>query len=328
MMEMDISVKTDHFDGPFGLLLHLIQKEEMSIRDLEINGITQQYLDYLAKMQEINFDAAGDYLYMAATLVLLKSKHCVTEEEVQSLLGEDLQMDSPITSKAELIRRLEELQHFQKMGERLWQLPKRGEDIFCKPKVNRKSIVDNMLSPMDLQEIILSMMDLIQKERKKYKVVKRDRLSIREKLQFLKTLLRVGKQTSFFDIMKDESISEEDKKSRGNTVITFISLLEMARLRRIKLFQNESFSNIYVDVIKDLADFNVDVADGFEEADNTRPVEEVLAEEKQAEQSKQPQVFEEDNQKEDDETQTQEVPGIDNILSAKINDNPATDVVQ
>ena len=279
MMEMDISVKTDHFDGPLGLLLHLIQKEEMSIRDLEINDITQQYLDYLARMQEIDFDAAGDFLHMAASLVLLKSSYCVTEEEVQQLTGDD-QAQVAVTSKADLIRRLEELQRFQKMGSQLWQLERRGEDIFCKPKINRKSIVDNMLSPMDLNELTLSMMELLQKQRKKYKVVKRDRLSIKEKLEFLKKILILHERTSLSEVLEKDKMANPDvypegasddakcAVRRGNRVVTFISLLEMARLRRVRLSQGKAFSDIYIDVTKDLTDFNVDVANGFEDEDS------------------------------------------------------------
>ena len=73
MTENDILVKVDRFDGPLALLLHLVQKEEMRIQELELNTITNQYLDYLQKMQDLNFDLAGEYLYMAATLLFLKS---------------------------------------------------------------------------------------------------------------------------------------------------------------------------------------------------------------------------------------------------------------
>lgn len=78
MLDTTIKVKTDCFDGPLALLLMLIQKEQMSVKELDLTKITKQYLDYLANMKELNFDIAGDYLYLAATLVLLKSKNCVT----------------------------------------------------------------------------------------------------------------------------------------------------------------------------------------------------------------------------------------------------------
>ena len=74
MIETNIQVRLDKFDGPLGLLLHLIQREEMSIKELDINKITLQYLDYLQKLQDVNFDVAGEYLYLAASLLFIKSK--------------------------------------------------------------------------------------------------------------------------------------------------------------------------------------------------------------------------------------------------------------
>ena len=72
MLDTTIQVKTDHFDGPLALLLLLIEKEEMNIRELDLTKITKQYLDYLSQMRDLNFDVAGDYLFLAATLLLLK----------------------------------------------------------------------------------------------------------------------------------------------------------------------------------------------------------------------------------------------------------------
>ena len=127
MLDTTIQVKTDHFDGPLGLLLLLVQKEEMNIRDLELTTITKQYLTYLSQMRDLNFDVAGDYLYLAATLLLLKSKTCITEEELNNLqAGNQISDELNITSQAELIKRLEELQHFQRMGEKLWPFPRKG----------------------------------------------------------------------------------------------------------------------------------------------------------------------------------------------------------
>jgi segregation and condensation protein A len=261
MLDTTIQVKTDNFDGPLGLLLLLVQKEEMSVKDLDLTKITSQYLGYLSEMRDLNFDVAGDYLYLAATLLLLKSKNCVTEEEQERLKdqlsdGEGLN----ITTSAELIRRLEELQHFQKMGEKLWALEKRDEDIFVKPKVNRKAIVNSILTPMDLEKLTMAMMDFMFRERRKYTVVKRDRLSIKEKLVFLRSHLEKGQKTTLGDLLENDGGENVDNK-----VITFISLLELARLQRLEVFQNEAMGSIYVDVVKSLKDFDVTQADGFED---------------------------------------------------------------
>ena len=273
MLDTTIQVKTDHFDGPLGLLLLLVQKEEMDIRKLNLTKITQQYLTYLSQMRDLNFDVAGDYLYLAATLLLLKSKTAITEEEVNRL-KENADSDLNITSEAELIRRLEELQHFQKMGEKLWGLPKKGHEIFVKPKINRKAIVNSILVPMELEKLTEAMVDFIIKEKRKYTVVRRDKLSIKEKLQFLKSRLKEGEKTDFETLLEADGGMNVD-----NMVITFISLLELARLKRLTIFQNEGFGPIYVNVVKSLEDFDVESANGFDEEEgNSTPSEEELKE--------------------------------------------------
>lgn len=265
MIETSIQVKLDRFDGPLGLLLHLIQKEEMSIKDLDINKITQQYLGYLKKLQDVNFDIAGEYLYLAASLLYIKSKTVAEDEEEKVRLAnpEDLE----ITTKTQLIQKLEELAKFQKLGESLLLLPKRDEDIFVKPKVDRKAIQNSILTPMSLEALNEVMIDFMRREKRKYTVVKRDRLSIKEKLKELKSNLEVGNKTTM-----DKLINWD--KGKDEVVITFISLLELARLKKLEIFQNEPDGSIYVDVVDSLDSFDVETADGFEPEDEQESVSE------------------------------------------------------
>ncbi len=281
MLDTAIKVKTDQFDGPLGLLLMLIQKEEMNIRDLDITIITKQYLDYIAKMDELNFDVAGDYLYLAATLLLLKSTSCITEEEEKHLKDFSGENDFNIPSQSELVRRLEELRHFQKIGEKLWELPKTGHEIFLKPKVDRKAVINSILLPMDLEKLTLSMIDLIRREKRKYTVVKRERLTIKEKLNFLKEFLQEGQQLTL-----NELVSSHGKEGTDNIVITFISILELARLKMIKIFQTEAGKTVYVEVLQNLDCFDVNAADGFDEenANLEEPIEAINHEQNKLEQ--------------------------------------------
>lgn len=272
MAETEILVKIDRFDGPLALLLHLIQKEEMRIQELELNTITQQYLDYLQKMQDLNFDVAGEYLYMAACLLYLKSQTVADESENESVLkiaADELGIE--ITSKGDLIKRLEELERFQRLGQRLWALPKKGHEIFVKPKIDRKAIENSILTPIDLQQLTESMMDLIRREKRKYTVVKRDRLSIKEKLLRLKSMLVVGETAIFDNLLNPEETGIVDK------VITFISLLELARLKKLQIFQNEDRGTIYVEVKEDLDNFDVNTADGFDPEEDAKNKAELAA---------------------------------------------------
>jgi segregation and condensation protein A len=267
MTENEILVKVDRFDGPLALLLHLVQKEEMRIEELELNTITNQYLEYLQKMQDLNFDVAGEYLFMAATLLYLKSQTIADESQNQNMIKIQAgEMGLEIQTRGELIKRLEELERFQQLGQRLWGLPKKGHEIFVKPKVDRKAIENSILTPIDLQQLTETMMDLIRREKKKYAVVKRDRLSIKEKLVRLKSLLKEGETTQFDKLLDENETGIIDK------VITFISLLELARLKKLQIFQNEDKGNIYIEVKESLDSFDPETANGFDPEGETNAV--------------------------------------------------------
>ncbi len=265
MTENEILVKVDRFDGPLALLLHLVQKEEMRIQELELNTITNQYLEYLQKMQDLNFDVAGEYLFMAATLLYLKSQTVADESQDQNMIkitaGE---MGLEIQTRGDLIKRLEELERYQRLGQRLWGLDKKGHEIFVKAKIDRKAIENSILTPLDLQQLTETMMDLIRREKKKYTVVKRDRISIKEKLIYLKTMLKVGETTQFDKLLDANETGIIDK------VITFISLLELARLKKLQIFQNEDKGSIYIEVQEDLESFNPEQATGFDPEDDAK----------------------------------------------------------
>lgn len=267
MTENEILVKVDRFDGPLALLLHLVQKEEMSIQHLELNTITNQYLDYLQKMQDLNFDVAGEYLFMAATLLYLKSQSVADESQDQNLIKISAgEMGLEIQTRGDLIKRLEELERYQRLGQRLWALDKKGHEIFVKAKVDRKAIENSILTPLDLQQLTETMMDLIRREKKKYTVVKRDRISIKEKLIFLKTMLKAGETTQFDKLLDANETGIIDK------VITFISLLELARLKKLQIFQNEDKGSIYIEVQESLESFDPESANGFDPEDDAKDV--------------------------------------------------------
>ena len=269
MIDTHIQVRLDQFDGPLGLLLHLIQKEELSIKDLDINKITYQYLNYLDKLQDVNFDVAGEYLYLAASLLFIKSKTVTEEEEEKIKLGDVTDLE--ITTKTQLIHKLEELARFQKLGQRLMTLPRKNEEIFVKPKVDRKAIQNSILLPMDLDSLTNVMVDMLRQNKRKYTAVKRDRLTIKEKLVFLSNNLKVGNNTTMDKLINWEAGREE-------VVITFISLLELARLQKLNIFQNEADGDVYIDVLKELGDFDVQTANGFdpEEEDNSISEEDLI----------------------------------------------------
>ena len=269
MLNTSIQIKTDFFDGPLALLLHLLQEQEMDIRQLDLTSITQQYLRYLDQMKELNFDVAGEYLWLAANLIWLKSRACIDhpedDEEVPDFVAE-----SGITSQEELVRRLLMLQHFQKLGRALWNLPKKGHQIFCKPKVDRRSIINSILTPMELSSLTEAMLDYYRRAARAFKVIIKEKIPVREKLAILKQILQPDENYEFYQLLP-----QCGEPSVGNTIATFIAFLELVRLGKVSILQNEVDQKIYLHVLESLADFDVNTAHTIEDEDTApeAPVE-------------------------------------------------------
>ena len=252
MVSASMHIRTERFDGPLGLLLFLLQKQDIDIREFDLTKVTRQYLDYLEQMRELNFDVAGDYLYLAVMLLLLKSR-AITEGELRDLSKQSGEYDDlTITSRSDLVRRLEELQRYQRLGKALWRLPKQNHDIFVRPRNRKKMFVGSILSSLELDKLTASMMDLIQREKRRYTVVAREKVTLKDKIAFLKGCLVKGDEMSLKDLL-----SLHGGERLENVVVTFISLLELARLEYITIFQIEDCGNIHIRVLKSFEHFHL-----------------------------------------------------------------------
>lgn len=267
-MSRDIYVHIDQFDGPLALLLYLVQKEEMDIQNLNLTQITGQYLSYINKMKELNFDVAGEYLYLASVLIYLKSEKSVDSNEKQRLLNAEHELH--IESREQLIAKLLELEKYQRISQGLWSLPKQGYDIFSRPKIDKKQHFEVLFKEMEVDQLTGLMIDMLKRQNRKVQFISKERFSIKAKLVTLKELLLKGKKYLFKDLIKDTENRLQD------IVMTFISLLELARLRKIEVFQAEDSTEIYVDVIKTMKNFDVNQADGFDEEDRQYENQETL----------------------------------------------------
>lgn len=259
MMNHPINIHLDHFDGPLSLLLYLIQKEEMRLDQLDLTKVTQKYLQYLKMMQELDFDVAGEFLYMAASLVLIKSRESISDDLSNAAHDLDqVQTESDLQTPEDLAKKLRRLQLFQQLGKKLWELPKRGHEVFLRKKLDRKKLLEQFIKPMDKHALVQEMIEFLKRDKRKFALVKRDRLSIKEKLLELKQKLKKD-ETQLWSQLKSL------KKDIIDEVITFISLLELARLKKVSLMQIEARGEIYIEVLADLDSFDVNAADGFEE---------------------------------------------------------------
>ena len=251
MHRIPITVQLERFEGPLDLLLHLIQSHEMDISKISISKITDQYLSYVKLMQELNFDLASEFLVMAATLIFWKSKALLPQEKMENQAQE---LEGEL-SQEDLIRQLLEHQRFQAAGELLSQRPLLGEDVFTRQ--NAKPPIERIWREMNLTDLALSYQDIAIRARKRVQILKKETVSLGDKILEFSNRLIPGKLTYMGDLISDLS-------SRAETVVTFLASLELSRLKKLKLYQQEVYQNIYLELFENLVGFDTRLASGFD----------------------------------------------------------------
>lgn len=191
-----ITVRLDRFEGPLDLLLYLIQSHELDISKLAISKITDQFVSYVQLMQELNFDTASEFLVMAATLILWKSKSLLPQEEKAD---PNAAKDEDQFTQEDLIRQLLEHQRFLEAGQNLAQLPRLGEDVFTRG--NSKPPITKVWKEMDISSLALGYQDMLVRSRKRTQILKKETVSLTDKIMEFSTKLPVGKPTELSTMM-------------------------------------------------------------------------------------------------------------------------------
>ena len=225
-------VSLPRFEGPLDLLLHLIREHKLDIFDIPIALITEKYLETLKTMREINLDIAGEFLVMASTLAHIKSRLLLPRQEVQAE-GEVEEQGDP---RAELVRRLLEYQKYKEAAETLLRQDILDRDVFPRRVVEAAIPLEE--GEMGLKEIsvfkLIEALDRVLKAASpdvQHEVV-RDRVSLSDAIHKIAERLRAEGQVGFFALF-------EGQRARQQIVITFLALLEMAKLRLVRIFQEE-----------------------------------------------------------------------------------------
>lgn len=231
------------FEGPLDLLLHLCQKHELEILDIPISFITEKYLEYLAVMQMMNLDLASEYLLMAATLAHIKSKSLLPAPPP----GQEDEVDlEEIDPREALIRRLLEYQKYKLAGETLAARGIAGRDIFSRGTKLEEAAAEG-LAP--LAEVpLFSLVEAFQRvlSRAKVKVahdIVADRITITDRIHQLYDKLSVTRRAEF-----DQLFDTGEGVTRLDLVITFLAVLEMTRLRMMRLYQVEPLGPLHVEL--------------------------------------------------------------------------------
>jgi segregation and condensation protein A len=225
------------FEGPLDLLLHLTRKHELDILDLPIAFVTEKYLEYLGLMKKLNLDVASEYLVMAATLAHIKSKMLLpTPPSDQDDDGEE-----EIDPRQELIRRLLEYQKYKQVAEELGSRGIAGRDVFP-----RGIPAPQAEGPAPLADIgLFKLLDAFQKVLKRAQKdlsfeIDAERISIQERMTQIVDRLKGVKNCQFEHLF-------EDVITTYDIVVTFLAVLEMAKMRMMRVYQQDPEAAIYLE---------------------------------------------------------------------------------
>lgn len=237
-------VKLPFFEGPFDLLYHLINKEEINIWEIPLAKITEEYMRYLQSMQELQVDLAGEFLVMAASLLYLKSKLLLppspsfSPEEVETLF---------FGSKEELVHSLLEYKRFKVISNKLKEREEQQKRIFLRSFSHPRVVIVNRqfsLYPHDLEALKNALLKVKKKNNKKTntKINLPEEISFNQKLEEILTYL---KKKKVFKYCLEDFLDTEEKKE---IILTFFVLLELAKRGRISLTQEKIFGKISVQI--------------------------------------------------------------------------------
>jgi segregation and condensation protein A len=223
------------FEGPLDLLLHLIKKNEVSVTDIPIATITEEYLATLELMQSLNLDVAGEFLVMAATLIHIKSRMLLPAGD------EEPDEDEGTDPRAELVRRLLEYQRYKEAAAELEQREILTRDVFVRASAPAEEAGPREFREVSVFELLGALKRVIERLPKDIvHEVTLEKITVREKMTLLLDKLRNESRVIF------ESLFAE-VKSRMEIVVMFLAMLELVKVRAIRIFQDEPRGEIVIE---------------------------------------------------------------------------------
>lgn len=230
---MDYCFTIDKFEGPLDLLLHLIKKSNIEIYDIKIEEITTQYLDYIKKMEELNLNIASEYLVMASELIEMKSSMLLPKPEIE----DDEYEENP---KDRLIKRLIEYQNYKEVTEKFHELELDRQNYYTKnPSELEYNISGSLEEGIDLKDLLAAFEKFLnRKEETKplnTKITKKE-YSITERSKEIVSFIKKKKKVKFTELFEE--------KNKSYVVITFLSILALAKNKELKIIQDNNFDDI------------------------------------------------------------------------------------
>jgi segregation and condensation protein A len=232
------SVKLDSFEGPLDLLIHLIKKNEVNIYDIPIAFIARQYLEYVGMMQELNLDTVGEFLVMAATLIHIKSKMLLPRPDPAKEEPEE-------DPREALVRRLLEHQKFKAAAELLHERAVLRGAQWIRPDSSIAKIAGSEYAyepelEVDLFSLLAAFRGVLERAKERPPMLlPLQQVSVESRMEQLLKMLSATEACGFEDLFAGDH-------SRGGMIVTFLALLEMIRLKLIRVFQTAHFGPIRV----------------------------------------------------------------------------------
>jgi segregation and condensation protein A len=232
-------VQLEVFEGPLDLLLYLVKKEEVDIYDVNLTKIATQFIEYIEVMRQLDLDVAGEFLVMASTLMYIKSRELLPKDQQVQVEGED-EGDDP---RWELIRQLVEYKKFKDAAAQLQEKEALQEGVYPrqpgKPEFAPEGPAPKPeVSLFDLINAVSVILKRFQ-ERDAARDVFEDKWTVSEKIEQLMNVLKTRERLRFSELFADST-------SRSEVVVTFLALLELIRLKQLRVAQPEEFSEIEI----------------------------------------------------------------------------------
>jgi segregation and condensation protein A len=231
-------IQLPEFEGPLDLLLYLIRRSQVDIHDIPVAPITRQYMEYLELMKELNLDVAGEFFVMAATLIHIKSKMLVPLSPTEAA-GEEESQEDP---RQALVQRLLEFQRYKEAAGILHQQAQIRAATWPRPEsvLPRFDASGEEMIEAGLFDLIGAFRDLL--ERRKTLLahqVEPEGKSVEERMEELIGLILEGQSVEFLELF-------ESQRTKPDMIVTFLALLELIRLKRVKVYQRGLFGPIRV----------------------------------------------------------------------------------
>ena len=256
---VDYTTKISNFEGPLDLLLYLVNKAEISIRDIFVSEVTEQFIEYVRSAEDLDMERESEYLGMAATLLEIKSKELLPIMQFD-WENDGMEDDMFVDPQENIFRQLEEYKLFKEASENL----KKQEtvDIFYKEPDESATDVRieytdfNLKNLVDAFSKLLARLDLEKRIKNAQKEIPKEVFTVADKINYIKTTMLERQTCSFFELFKEDA-------SRMEVITTFQALLELLKLQYLTCEQSETFGDITINLredrseeIGDLSEYN------------------------------------------------------------------------